>query len=233
MTTAVRDPDNPPPSGPFTHWIDTNVKLEVYSRGDLYDAFEAFKRGEGAIADVEMRRVRLQGSLWMAMALCRANAISKTYQHENLRNILRIAPPGSNRGAWTSTIVWMVAEHGVFSGWEMHMTNEGETLSNRQRDKHMVAQCAAEKLVLLTRDEQVISEALAAGVDAVKPEAFAARHITRAEASAMFQQRLWDAVMRYVSKSPPGEEVLRFRAGQAAREAFAAVWQPPSAPWFK
>lgn len=44
MPAQVHDPDNPPPSGPFTHWVDTNVMLEVYSHGDLYQAFEHWQR---------------------------------------------------------------------------------------------------------------------------------------------------------------------------------------------
>jgi hypothetical protein len=133
------------------------------------------------IAKVEERRVRLQGSLWMAMALCRVRARSISYQHENMRNILRLAPPASTRGAWTSTILYMLGDHGVFDGWERHVTNVGETLSNRDRDRLMVTECQAKGLVLITRDDQVISEASATGVDAIGPEAFATRHMSRDE----------------------------------------------------
>jgi hypothetical protein len=233
MGDADRDPDNPPPSGPPTHWIDTDVMLEVYSHGDLFNAWDAYERGEVPIGEVETRRLRLQGSLWMAMALCKVGARSVTYRHENERNIKRIAPPGSKRGVWTSAIVWMLGDHGVFDGWEKHMTNDAEALSDRQRDKHMAAECRDAKLVLISRDAKLIREALALGVDAAKPEEYAARFLKREEASAMFQQRLWDAVMRYVSKSKAGEEVRCFNAGCAARDAFAAVWQSPSQPWFK
>lgn len=159
MPDPERHPDNPLPSGPLTHWVDTNVMLEVYSHGDLYDAFESYQRGEGALAKVEERRLRIQGSLWMAMALCRVGARSVTYQHENVRNILRMAPPDSERGGWTSTIVWMLGDHGVFDGWERHMTNDGANLTNRERDRHMVAECRSDGLVLVTRDEEVIGEA--------------------------------------------------------------------------
>jgi hypothetical protein len=129
-----------------------------------------------------------------------------------------MAPPGSNRGARTAAIVWSLGEHGVFDGWERHTTNDGEKLSNRQRDQHMVTECAADKLVLITRDEEVIVEASTAGVDGCDPEAFAARHISREDAATTFQERLWDAVLGYVSVGPPGSEMRRFAAGRAARD---------------
>jgi hypothetical protein len=44
-----------------THRLDTCVALEIDSYGDLYDAFDYALRGDGA--DVEGRRVRMQGSL--------------------------------------------------------------------------------------------------------------------------------------------------------------------------
>lgn len=229
--TDERHPDNPAPSGPPTHWIDTNVLLEVYSHGDLYAAADLHKLGKAALADVESRRLRLQGSSWMAMALCRVEARSIGFQHENMRNILRIAPPNSQAGGWTSTILYMLGDHGVWDGWEKHVTNDGATLTNRQRDAFMVAECKSQRLVLVTRDEQVIGEAHAAGVDAVKPEPFASRHITLEDARSMFAQRLFDASMGYVVAGPPGEQELRMAAGRNAREVFAAIWH--AEPWFK
>src|SRR5262245_33861649 len=100
--------------------------LEVYSHGDLY--FEwALTRcsvppGLNTTVDPEGRRLRMQGSLWMAMALCEVSAVSVAYQHENMRNILRLAPPGSEVGGWTATIVWQLGDGGVFNGWERTMT---------------------------------------------------------------------------------------------------------------
>jgi hypothetical protein len=71
----------------------------------------------------------------MAMALCRRSAVSLTYQHENLRNILRLAPPDSEVGGWTSTILYVLGDGGVFRGWERLMTTSGERLSDRDRDQ--------------------------------------------------------------------------------------------------
>jgi hypothetical protein len=226
------DPDNSPPSGPFTHWIDTNVMLEVYSHGDLYEAFGNWKCGQGALAVVEDRRVRMQGSLWMAMALCRAGARSVTYQHENLRNIRRMAPPQSTPGAWTSTILYVLGDGGLFDGWERHMTNDGELLTNRQRDAHMIQACREGGLVLVTRDAQVIGEAKNANVDAVEPEPFAARYLTREDARRMFADRLGDAVIRYLVKGSPQEQNMRIRVGHTVREVYGSIWQSLAQPVF-
>ena len=49
------DPDDAPPSRPLTHWVDTNVMLEVYSHGDLYKAHETWERGEVPAAAIEER----------------------------------------------------------------------------------------------------------------------------------------------------------------------------------
>jgi len=249
-----------------THWIDTNVMLEVYSHGDLYMDGGLSQctepPGLNTAVDPEGRRVRMQGALWMAMALCRLGAVSLTYQHENLRNILRLAPPDSEVGAWTSTILYVLGDGGVFRGWERLMTASGEGLSDRDRDRLIIRACAqtpivapipgitsereqlmAEALatirehtpgplVLVTRDGRLIREATAAGVDATDPEAFAARTMTREAARAMFEARLEQAISRYITRGPLGEWLLRVRAMERVRELHVAIWTPPEQPWF-
>jgi len=233
MAEIERDPDRAPPSGPLTHWVDTNVMLEVYSQGDVYDAYEGWQRGEIPIANVEARRIRMQGSLWMAMALCEARAISVSFQHENLNNILRMAPPGSERGGWTSAILYVLGDGGVFDGWERFLTNDGLGLSNRNRDRHMVNECRTGGLVLVTRDDQVIGEARNVGVDVAEPEAFAARYLTRDAARRMCEERVATATFRYLTRGPVGEHELRMRIGHRIRELYGAIWQPPDQPWFR
>lgn len=167
------------------------------------------------------------------MALCRVGARSVTYQHENVRNMLRMAPPDSERGGWTSTIIYQLGDGGVFDGWERYMTNDGAALSNRDRDRHMVNECHTDGLVLVTRDAQVIDEARGVGVDATEPELFAARHLTREEARRMFDDRVGAAGIRYLVAGPPQEQELRMRAGRRIRELYAAIWQLSDQPWFR
>lgn len=163
-----------------THWIDTNVMLEVYSHGDLYMDWglsECTKPpGLNIAVDPEGRRVRMQGALWMAMVLGQLNAVSLTYQHENLRNILRLAPPDSEVGGWTSTILYVLGDGGMFRGWERLMTASGEglsdrdrnrRLSDRDRDRLIVRACAPTPIVtpiqgITPEREQLMAEGLAA-----------------------------------------------------------------------
>jgi hypothetical protein len=249
-----------------THWIDTNVMLEVYSHGDLYMKWGLTQctkpPGLNTEADPEARRVRIQGAMWMAMALCHLRAVSLTYQHENQRNILRLAPLDSEVGGWTSTILYVLGDGGVFRGWDRLMTASGEGLSDRDRDRLIVRVCAPNPivapipsitpererlmaealatlrvhtpgpLVLVTRDARLIREATAVGVDAIDPEAFGARAMTREAARVMFEARLDQAISRYIARGPLGEWLLRIRAMDRVRKLHAAIWTPPEQPWF-
>lgn len=218
-----------------THWIDTDVMLEVYSHGDLYREWALVNCTVPpglARGDPEGRRVRLQGSLWMAMALCRLDASTVTYQHENLRNILRLAPPESEVGGWTSTIVYVLSDGGVFRGWERRMTSIGETLSDRNRDRLITRECVSGPIALVTRDARLTREAIAAGVDATNPETFAERTIAREAARLMFESRLEQAIDRYVARSSLDEWLLRTHAMDRVRQLHEAVWSPLDQPWF-
>lgn len=207
-----------------THWIDTNVMLEVYSHGDLFDEWEKQQRGEPS--DVEGRRMRMQGSLWMAMALCKLGALTVSYQHENLTNILRMAPPGSNRGVWTSGIVYVLGDGGVFDGWDRNVTNAGAGLSNRDRDRLMVSECKVGGMVLVTRDAQVIKEAVIVGVDAAEPEPFAGRTLTLEDARDMFMTRMDRATAAYVAKTPTENRLAMEAAMTALTELYQYIWSP-------
>lgn len=254
------EPDDVVTDRARTHWIDTSVMLEVYSHGDLYNDWALSKLG--AKADPEDRRVRMQGSLWMAMTLCQLRAVSLTYQHENLRNILRLAPPMSEAGGWTSTVLYVLGDGGVFGGWERLMTTSGERLSDRDRDRLIVRVCAPNPIVapvpgitpererlmaealaeirvhtpgplaLVTRDAGLIRQARAAGVDAAEPESFAARTMTREAARAMFEARLEQAISRYIARGSLDKWLLRVRAMERVRQLHGAIWAPPDKRWF-
>lgn len=77
LSTAPDDFVTPRPA---THWVDTNVMLEVYSQGDFY-AEHLRMNGDPAA-----RWRKIQGSLWMAMALSAQHAVSRSYHYENQRN---------------------------------------------------------------------------------------------------------------------------------------------------
>lgn len=204
-----------------TVWVDTNVMLEVYSHGDLFDAGE---RGDDDA--IEARRWRMQGSLWMVMALCQRLVRSLTYRHENERNILRMAPPGSNRGVHTSAILYIIGDGGVFEGWEADTTNIGAELNNPARDRLMVEQCRETGMVLVSRDQGVLDLAEAEGVSAMLPEGYAMSVFPRDRARAMFLERLRVACDWYPSSQAPENRERAVASAQVVWELYERLWMP-------
>ena len=179
-----------------------------------------------------------------------------------LHNILRLAPPESEVGGWTSTILYVLGDGGVFEGWHRTITDAGEVgtqeekLSDRERDRLIVRICAAATLpdpipnippdrsarilsvlaevrprtpgplILITRDAQLTREAIAAGVDAATPEAFAARTMTTAQARDMWCERVTMAINRYVARGALDGWLLRIRAMDRVRMLVDAGWHP-------
>lgn len=209
-------------------WIDTNVMLEIYSFADIIDA----KRSR-TDADVETRRIRMQGTLWAIMVLCSQQAVTLSYSHEGMRNFARMSPVGSDLHAWSGTILFVLDDGGVFDGWMGAITSTGSDLTNRQRDRHMIEICATSRLLLLTRDEQVIDEAKAAGVIAMTPEAYAVTVMPRSLAERMFMDRLDVAARRYVENGPADRREQWVRNMKAVRATYQYIWKPagPAEPF--
>lgn len=233
--------------------------LEVYSYGDLYQDWGLREcsepRGLDRKADPERRRVRMQEALWLAMALATTKAVTITYQHENRRNILRLAPPDSEVGDWTASILYVLGDGGAFEGWERIATKTGASLSDRDRDRLMVHVCSAAPLpisvpgmsadreraisdalaeirehtagplVLVTGDADLIRRARKQGVDADEPKAIAARTMTREQAKRAFEARLHDATSWYLATRKKIDGWLR-RA-----EAMERIHQLYAAVW--
>lgn len=204
-----------------TVWVDTNVMLEVYSHGDIFDVGD-----RGDRVQLEERRLRMRGSLWMAMALCHRLVVSVTYQHENERNIRRMAPPESTRGEWTAAILYILGDGGVFDGWECMMTNQGAQLSNPQRDRFMVEQCRDNGMILVSRDREARDIAASECVTAMTPEEYGASVLTDEQACKMFMERLRSAVASYPSRYPPEERAIRADAALKVFEVYERMWMP-------
>jgi hypothetical protein len=152
----------------------------------------------------------------MAMALCIRRAVSVQYAHEALNNLTRIAPPGSERGAWTSAIIYALGDGGVFDGRHRVATADGAGLRNCERDRLMIDTCRDEHLKLLTRDEQVVGEAREAGVEVFRPEEYASTVLARETASGVFMRRTAVAAERYVLVGPLAE-LAAARRGEPRR----------------
>jgi hypothetical protein len=216
--------------GEASVWADTNTMLEVYSHGDVFDAAELHLP-----VKFEFRRRRMQGALWMAMALAQQQVTTVSYQHENLNNTLRLGPPGSPRGVWTAAVLYILGDGGVFDGWERHVTNHGAELSNRKRDKLITELCVEHRLTLITRDGLLHRESIERGVPTFTPERYAARVVKmpRDWARHMFLARMRQAVDEYPSRYPAHERDQRAAAGEAAMDVYERVWQGPvtTSPW--
>jgi hypothetical protein len=91
-------------------WVDTNVFLEIISWGDLYDAADV-----PDMARIEARRLRMQGSLWMAMALSQQGAATMSYSHETVRNMVRQSSiPERYAWAWAARVMTVDAARTMF-----------------------------------------------------------------------------------------------------------------------
>lgn len=209
-------------------WLDTNVILEIYSFGDIIDA-KRNRTGE----DVETRRVRMQGTLWLATILSLAQAVTLSYSHEGLRNLARMCPPGSDLQAWSRTILSVLGQGGVFDGWIHAATDTGAGLSNRQRDRHMIEMCRKNRWVLFTRDRRATDEARAVGVQALTPEDYAVQFMPRSLAERYFMQRLDAAIRRYVARGPDAERTQRAVDMWPLRAVYEHLWRPvgPAEPF--
>lgn len=208
-----------------TVWVDTNTMLQVYSHGDLFDAHDSGDR-----AKYEQRRQEMQGALWMVMALCQRLARSESFHRESERNMLRMAPPGSVRGKYTSVVLYLLGDGGVFDGWEAKAADEAPlALSNKGRDKYMVEQCRDRGLTLITRDREVREElAPAEGVKALTPEQYGAEVFTVERARDMFVERMKLAAASYPDRYPADERERRASAAEVAFEVYEKIWAPPS-----
>jgi len=220
-------------------WIDTCVILEIFSHGDLWAAYE---RPDQALT-IEDRRLLMRGSLWLAMALVRQQAMTIHYHRETLRNILRLASPDSDSGTWVSTIVHDLGPF-LFSGWERQTTWHGEVeskggiereTSDRERDRQIVAMCRDERWVLVTRDgirrnaawrkEGLFHRARGAGIDVKQPEEYAGEVLGLEDARVQFNERLHDALSRYETSGPPNGLDERTIKVRNIRDGYEAIWQ--------
>lgn len=171
-------------------WIDTNVMAEVFTFGDFFR--DLLNRDFPAAT---ARRVRVQGSLWMAMALCAQRATTISYLHETSRTVFKIAPPDTRIGLPTVAVFRVLIPGGVFDGWERVETNDAAALGNRARDRYMADECHRRGLVLVSRDAGALSYASSLGVRAVSPEDYARSALSRDDARLMFLRRLDRALL--------------------------------------
>jgi len=211
-----------PLARPPSVWIDTNVMLEVYSDADLRSAAETGDR-----VATEDRRMRAQGSLWMAMVLDDLRAASVSYEHENLNNILRLAPPGSGGGALVCVALYLIRDH-VCHHWVAGVTQVGAEQGNRARDRLLVDEAGKLGIPVVSRDQYCHQYGAAQGVAVFTPEDFADRSgLTRQHARERFLARLRRAARAYVRQVPAGRNrERRAKAMQFVLRLYRVMWKP-------
>jgi hypothetical protein len=202
---------------PFA-WVDTNVMVEMFSFADLMEA-----KQNGTPAQLEDRRVRMQGSLWMAITLCLSKAFTVSYQHESLRNLTRQLQPGTHLYSWSRVSTFLFFDGGLFDGWHSEVTLAGEEITSAtQRDNFMVEQCAKMGMKLFSRDQRALEKARALGVDAVEPQEFADRLCPRGLAEKYFTQRM-DAALKLCAEKGPFRDETSLGG---VRAVYEYIWKP-------
>jgi hypothetical protein len=197
------------------------VMLEIYSDADLRAA-----AATGDRAATEARRMRTQGSLWMAMALDDQHAASVSYEHENLNNMLRLAPPSTAGGAMVSVALYLIREK-VTPAWAVGVTQVGAEQGNRARDRLLVDEAHGLGIPVVSRDQYCHEYGAKQGVAVFTPETFAGNSgLSREAARQRFMARLHGAAREYVRQVPSGRDrERRSKAMQFVLRLFSAIWK--------
>lgn len=214
-----------------TVWIDASVELEIDTQGDLYRELDRVENCSllGSNARIEYRRLRAQGSWWMAMALCKGRVTTVVSAHENLNAMLEhMAPPNTDRGVWAAAVAWVLEPHGVFDGWTRRADLDGEKLSDRAMDRLMVEKARDHQLTLVTRDAGVIKKkGPKQGVTPIEPEDYARAIISRETGRTMFLERLERAALAWLASEPLSAQ--RVDAMGVLLRQFRWIWEPADA----
>jgi predicted nucleic acid-binding protein len=212
-------------------WIDTNVFIDLYT--DLRPVENEPIGGTPALEDA---RIMMQDAAWMAVALDEARATTISFLHE-VRRILKCkAAPESERGAFVSTVVWIVKEY-VAPNWNNMGTKIGDDVdhttdecrkpstTNDERDQIMVDQAKQHGLTVVTRDRGAKRRARDANVPYYSPAEYSARVISHADAKARFASRLEVGLATWFEqhKADPRAHAVC----DDIRDFYGVVWEPP------
>jgi hypothetical protein len=212
-------------------WIDTNVFLDLYT--DLRPVENAPIGGDPAL---EAARIMMQNAAWIAVALDEVRATTVSFLHEVWRNLKCKAPPGSERGAFVSTVAWIVKDY-VAPNWNNMATRIGDEVdhmtdvcrepstTNDERDQIMVDQAKEHGLTVITRDRGAKKRARDADVPHYSPAEYSARVISHADAKARFASRLEAGLAAWFQRhkaDPRAQAAVDF-----IRDIYGVVWEPP------
>jgi hypothetical protein len=140
----------------------------------------------GTRIDLEQRRSRTRGTLWMAIALDALAVSTLGLEDEYLPFLFK-----NTRDPWSegwATLIHHFVKPEIFPNW--FMLNLDAQLGSHKRNDTIIVEKAKELGVpVVTRDRGVVQKAVARGVAAMSPESFAAPVMTLAEARKRFFER--------------------------------------------
>jgi hypothetical protein len=140
----------------------------------------------GTRIDLEQRRLRTRGTLWMAMALDAISAPTLGLEDEYLPFLFK-----NTRDPWSegwATLIHHFVKPEIFPNWFM-LNLDARLGSNKRNDTIIVEKAKELGVPVITRDRGVVLKAVARGVTAMSPESFASPILKVAEARERFFER--------------------------------------------
>jgi hypothetical protein len=207
-----------------TEWVDTCVMLDFYSQ------ISAYKNAAAGATALEATRRQMRAANWLAMASDKESTVTVSFEHENVRNLLTKAAPGTSAGAWSAAAVWILKDH-VCPEWEAHLDPFGEKVTengverettNDERDQIMVDAAKRDGLTVITTDGGARKRARKDGVPVKSPEEFAASVISFEDARAKFFKRLDLALLKYTAANYLDPKAAE--AAKAMRDLYDIIW---------
>ena len=162
------------------------------------------------------------------------SARTVSFYAESWSNRESKAAPDTDGGAFVSAVAHVVWEH-CCPAWDAHFEFIGERVTttagerattNDERDQLMVDLSRAHGLSVITRDGGALRRACRSGVDAFKPEVFAAGVLSRDDARDRFLARLETGLAAWRARhqdvpAAEGDQGAAFIYG-----VYVLMWEP-------
>lgn len=201
-------------------FVDSNVIYEFTTAEDISSAVD-LKVKFGVIRTLEERRLRSQGTLWMAIALDHIQGATLGLEDESMPLVMR-RMIDDDREAWLTLALQFVRPE-ICPEWTL-LNLDARVGKNGYNDTIIAEDAARRGIPVITRDDGVVRKTEARGGVAVSPEAFADHIISLAVARQRFFQR-WDerAPAWVIRSTPDGSVDSRVARSQAARLRYSRI----------
>jgi hypothetical protein len=196
------------PLAPRSEWhgpaptasVDSNVMNEFTTTVDLQRAVTVRAR-TGDRKELEYRRLRARGTLWLAMALDAGGCSTLTLEDEFMPFVLRnTTDPWRERAL---TVLFHFVKPRIMPAWTV--LNLDARLGKNGRNDTILAEDAAKRgIPVITRDKGVAKKVAALGGASTTPEEFAATVLPLADAHQRFFERFDRYAPSWVLESGDG-----------------------------